>query len=225
MVRLFGVRNAEFESGFINNTIFKALDVNTISLISGPKYWPFIFGHHYHIWKVFGYDCILYYATLVGIDHGYYEAAVIDGANRWQQILHVTLPSLLPTIITLTLMSIGKIFLVRSVLSVPMDSGPLLLSTIDTYVYRALITLNDYGESSAAEGVYQSVVGFMLVLCANLAVKIGERERTVLRKERETPWSKKTKVSGRRTHCDGHPFMLHLPIPSAHRVLHYGRAG
>ena len=97
------------ESGFINNTIFKALGINPISWYTEPKYWPFILVI-VHIWKVFGYDCILYYATLVGIDHGYYEAAVIDGANRWQQILHVTLPSLLPTIITLTLMSIGKIF-------------------------------------------------------------------------------------------------------------------
>ena len=170
------------ESGFINNTIFKALGVKPISWYTEPKYWPFILVI-VHIWKVFGYDCILYYATLVGIDHGYYEAAVIDGANRWQQILHVTLPSLLPTIITLTLMSIGKIFYSDFGLfyQVPMDSGPLLdiTSTIDTYVYRALITLNDYGRSSAA-GVYQSVVGFILVLCANLAVKkIGGEENAL----------------------------------------------
>lgn len=77
------------ESGFINNTIFKALGINPISWYTEPKYWPFILVI-VHIWKVFGYDCILYYATLVGIDHGYYEAAVIDGANRWQQIVHVT---------------------------------------------------------------------------------------------------------------------------------------
>ena len=170
------------ESGFINNTIFKALGINPISWYTEPKYWPFILVI-VHIWKVFGYDCILYYATLVGIDHGYYEAAVIDGANRWQQIVHVTLPSLLPTIITLTLMSIGKIFYSDFGLfyQVPMDSGPLLdiTSTIDTYVYRALITLNDYGRSSAA-GVYQSVVGFILVLCANLAVKkIGGEENAL----------------------------------------------
>ena len=170
------------ESGFINNTIFKALGVKPISWYTEPKYWPFILVI-VHIWKVFGYDCILYYATLVGIDHGYYEAAVIDGANRWQQIVHVTLPSLLPTIITLTLMSIGKIFYSDFGLfyQVPMDSGPLLdiTSTIDTYVYRALITLNDYGRSSAA-GVYQSVVGFILVLCANLAVKkIGGEENAL----------------------------------------------
>ena len=167
------------ETGFINNTILKALGVDPISWYTEPKYWPFILVI-VHIWKVFGYDCILYYATLVGIDHGYYEAAVIDGANRWQQIVHVTLPNLLPTIITLTMMSIGKIFYSDFGLfyQVPMDSGPLLdvTSTIDTYVYRGLITLNNIGMSSAA-GVYQSVVGFVLVLLANWGVKkIGGEE-------------------------------------------------
>lgn len=167
------------ETGFVNNTILKAFGVDPISWYTEPKYWPFILVI-VHIWKVFGYDCILYYATLVGIDHGYYEAAVIDGANRWQQIVHVTLPNLLPTIITLTLMSIGKIFYSDFGLfyQVPMDSGPLLdvTSTIDTYVYRGLITLNDLGMSSAA-GVYQSIVGFVLVLLANWTVKkVGGEE-------------------------------------------------
>ena len=134
-------------------------------------------------WQQVGYMMIIYIAGLQAVPEDMLEAAKIDGANRWQQILHVTLPSLLPTIITLTLMSIGKIFYSDFGLfyQVPMDSGPLLdiTSTIDTYVYRALITLNDYGRSSAA-GVYQSVVGFILVLCANLAVKkIGGEENAL----------------------------------------------
>ena len=167
------------ETGFINNTVLKAFGVDPIAWYTEPKYWPFILVI-VHIWKVFGYDTILYYATLVGIDQSYYEAAVVDGANRWQQVIHVTLPSLLPTIITLTLMAIGKIFYSDFGLfyQVPMDSGPLLdvTSTIDTYVYRGLITLNDIGMSSAA-GVYQSVVGFVLVLLANWAVKkVGGEE-------------------------------------------------
>ena len=134
-------------------------------------------------WQQVGYMMIIYIAGLQAVPEDMLEAAKIDGANRWQQIVHVTLPSLLPTIITLTLMSIGKIFYSDFGLfyQVPMDSGPLLdiTSTIDTYVYRALITLNDYGRSSAA-GVYQSVVGFILVLCANLAVKkIGGEENAL----------------------------------------------
>lgn len=170
------------ETGFINNTILKAMGKDAISWYTEPKYWPYILVL-VHIWKTFGYDCILYYATLVGIDHSYYEAAVIDGANRWDQVVHVTLPSLLPTIITLTLMSIGKIFYSDFGLfyQVPMDSGPLLdiTSTIDTYVYRGLIRLNDIGMSSAA-GFYQSVVGFVLVLLANWSVKkVGGEENAL----------------------------------------------
>ena len=112
-----------------------------------------------------------------------YEAAEIDGATRWHKIKCITLPLLKSTVITMTLLSIGRIFYSDFGLfyQVPMDSGPLLdiTSTIDTYVYRALITLNDYGRSSAA-GVYQSVVGFILVLCANLAVKkIGGEENAL----------------------------------------------
>ena len=95
----------------------------------------------------------------------------------------MTLPCLLPTIITLTLMSIGKIFYSDFGLfyQVPMDSGPLLdiTSTIDTYVYRGLIRLNDIGMSSAA-GFYQSVVGFVLVLLANWTVKkVGGEENAL----------------------------------------------
>lgn len=161
------------ENGFINNTILALFGKEGISWYTEPKYWPFILTIVY-LWKSFGYNCILYYATLVGIDRGYYEAAVIDGASRWQQIRHITLPELTPTIITLTLMSIGKIFYSDFGLfyQVPMDSGPLydVTNTIDTYVYRGLIRLNDVGMSSAA-GFYQSMVGFILVLLANWIVR------------------------------------------------------
>ena len=161
------------ESGFINRSILQALGLNSIQWYQEPKYWPFIL-IIVQTWKTFGYNCIIYYATLVGIDHGYYEAAVIDGASRWQQIRYVTLPCLTPTIITLTLLSIGRIFYSDFGLfyQVPMDSGPLydVTNTIDTYVYRGLIKLNDVGMSSAA-GVYQSLVGFLLVLGANFLVR------------------------------------------------------
>lgn len=161
------------ENGFINLSILRPLGLEEISWYTEPKYWPVILVIVY-IWKTFGYNCILYYAVLVGIDRGYYEAAAIDGASRWQQIRYITMPELLPTIIILTLMSIGKIFYSDFGLfyQVPMNSGPLMdiTSTIDTYVYRSLITLNNVGMSSAA-GFYQSVVGFILVLLANYVVR------------------------------------------------------
>lgn len=170
------------ETGFVNHSILGPMGKEGINWYTEPKYWPAIL-IIVHLWKTFGYSCILYYATLVGIDRGYYEAAVIDGANRWQQIRHITLPCLTPTIITLTLMSIGKIFYSDFGLfyQVPMDSGPLydVTNTIDTYVYRGLVRLNDVGMSSAA-GFYQSVVGFALVLLANWSVrKIGGEENAL----------------------------------------------
>lgn len=160
------------ESGFVNKTILSSLGVERIQWYTEPKYWPAIL-IIVHTWKTFGYNCILYYATLVGIDHSYYEAAVIDGASRWQQVVHITLPCLQTTIITLTLLAIGKIFYSDFGLfyQVPMNSGPLfdVTNTIDTYVYRGLIQLNDLGMASAA-GVYQSIIGFTLVLLVNYLV-------------------------------------------------------
>ena len=169
------------ENGFVNLSILRPLGKQEISWYTESKYWPAILIIIY-IWKTFGYNCILYYATLVGIDRGYYEAAVIDGASRWQQIRHITLPELVPTIITLTLMSIGKIFYSDFGLfyQVPMDSGPLydVTNTIDTYVYRGLIRLNNVGMSSAA-GFYQSIVGFVLVMLANFTVRKISKENAL----------------------------------------------
>ena len=169
------------DSGFINKSVLAALGRDSIAWYTEPKYWPFILVIVY-LWKTFGYNSIIYYATLVGVDHCYYEAAAIDGATRWQQIRHVTLPALTPTIITLTLLSVGKIFYSDFGLfyQVPMNSGPLLdvTNTIDTYVYRGLIQLNDLGMSSAA-GVYQSLVGFILVLAANKVVSCVDKDNAL----------------------------------------------
>ena len=169
------------ENGFINLSILRPMNAQEISWYTEPKYWPAILVI-VHLWKTFGYNCVLYYAVLVGIDRGYYEAAAIDGAGRWQQIVKITLPSLVPIIIVLTLMSIGKIFYSDFGLfyQVPMDSGPLydVTNTIDTYVYRGLIRLNNIGMSSAA-GFYQSVVGFVLVLFANYTVRRIDKENAL----------------------------------------------
>jgi len=155
--------------GFINNSILAPLGIKGVSWYSSPKYWPYILTTIY-LWKSFGYTSILYYATLIGIDHSYYEAAVIDGASMWQQIRYVTLPCLKPTIITLVIMYIGRMFYSDFGLfyQVPMNNGMLYntTNTIDTYVYRGLLQLNDVGRSSAA-GFLQSVLGFVLVLGTN----------------------------------------------------------
>ena len=120
-----------------------------------------------------GYQSIVYMASISGIDKSIYEAAAIDG-TKMQQIFKITLPMLKPTVITLTLMSIGRIFYSDFGLfyQVPQNSGALfnVTQTIDTYVYRGLMELNDVGMSAAA-GLYQSLVGFILVLVANAIVR------------------------------------------------------
>ena len=161
------------ENGFVNNTILKGLGIEPISWYQEKKYWPFILVF-VNLWKGIGYNCIIYLSTIIGIDRGYYEAAAIDGATKWQQIRKITLPLLRPTIIMLTLMAIGRIFYSDFGLfyQVPQNSGALypVTNTIDTYVYRGLLELGDITMSAAA-GVYQSLVGFVLVLAANLTVR------------------------------------------------------
>lgn len=168
-------------NGYINNTLLKALGIPKESWIqwyNEPKYWPYIIVL-INIWKGLGYNMILYYATICGIDSTLYEAAVVDGATRWQRIRNVTLPGLKSTVIILTLMALGGIF--RSdfglFYQVPQNSGPLInvTQTIDTYVYRGLMQTNNIGMSSAA-GLYQSVVGFVLVVSANLIVRKIDNE-------------------------------------------------
>jgi len=161
------------EYGFINRSILEPLGIEPVSWYSEPKYWPFILPL-VNTWKSIGYYTVIYLAAIVGIDQEYYEAAVIDGAGKWQQVRSITLPLLAPVMVILTLLQIGKIFYADFGLffQVPLNSGILYPTTnvIDTYVYRALLTMGDIGMSSAA-GLYQSAVGFVLVLGANLIVR------------------------------------------------------
>lgn len=162
------------ENGFINNTILPLFgNTEGISWYSEPKYWPFIIVI-VNTWKGVGYGCLIYIATINGIDKSLYEAASLDGAGRLKQIRYILLPCLKGTVITLTLLSVGRIFYSDFGLfyQVTQNAGQLLRTTnvIDTYVYRALITSGSIGMSAAA-GFYQSVVGFCLVLISNLIVR------------------------------------------------------
>ena len=129
-----------------------------------------------------GYGCLIYIASLIGIDPSFYEAARLDGASKWQEITKITLPSLVPTIITLLLLSIGRIFYSDFGLfyQVPMNSGVLFPTTnvIDTYVYRALIEQGNISMSSAA-GVYQSLVGFCVVMLSNWIVRKVDKDQAL----------------------------------------------
>ena len=157
------------DTGFINTHILEPLGMDPVSWYESPQYWPFILVF-VNTWKNFGYQSIIYVATIAGFDQGIYEAAAVDGATKWQQIRRITLPMLKPTIITLTLMSVGRIFFSDFGLfyQVTMNSGSLIdaTGTIDTYVFRGLMERGSIGMSAAA-GVYQSIVGFILILLAN----------------------------------------------------------
>lgn len=165
------------DNGFINNSILH----ERVNWYMTPKYWPFILTF-VNLWKSFGYNSIIYYATVIGIDTSLYEAAVVDGANRWQRIWNVTLPGLRPTLITMTLLAIGRVFYSDFGLfyQVPMNSGMLydVTTTIDVYVYKGLIILNDVGRSAAA-GFFQSICGFILVLTANFVVSKVDKDNAL----------------------------------------------
>lgn len=165
-------------NGFVNNSILPLLGIDPIKWYNVPKYWPTILTIVY-LWMSFGYSSILYYSTIIGIDKSLYEAAVIDGATTWQQIRYVTLPSLKFTIITLMLLAVGRICYSDFGLfyQVPQHSGLLYSTTqtIDTFVYRALLELNDVGRSSAA-GFLQSILGFIMVFTANTLVSKVDKE-------------------------------------------------
>lgn len=168
------------ENGMFN-AILQANGQERIMWYNSPRYWPFILVF-VNCWKGVGYGTLIYIATISGIDGTYYEAAALDGANKWQQIKSITLPFLIPSAITLLLMSIGRIFYSDFGLfyQIPQNSGTLfpVTNTIDTYVYRALISSGGIGRSSAA-GVFQSVVGFILVVLSNWIVRKSSPENAI----------------------------------------------
>lgn len=161
------------DTGFINKTILENIGKSPVAWYTYQAAWPFILVLVY-LWKNAGYQSIIFMSSISGIDKSLYEAAALDGATKMQQIFRITLPLLKPTIITLTLMSVGRMFYSDFGLfyQVPQNSGALfnVTQTIDTYVYRGLMELNNIGMSAAA-GFYQSVVGFVLVLIANGIVR------------------------------------------------------
>ena len=165
------------DDGFINHLLLN-LGLQPINWYNDKTYWPYILVF-FQIWKTVGYSTVMYLGCLTGISNEYYEAALMDGASKWQQIKYITLPFLKPMMIVLTILAIGKIFYSDFGLfyQLPRNSGPLFSVTnvIDTYVYRALKETGNIGMASAAS-LYQSVVGFVLVIGANLVVRRVDKD-------------------------------------------------
>lgn len=156
------------EAGLINHLLMD-MGMDSIQFYSKEQYWPFIL-IFVHLWKSIGYGCIIYISSILGIDQSLMESASLDGASKIQKIRYITLPFLKPTMITLTLLAVGRICTTDFGLfyQVPQDSGLIMdvTNTIDTFVYRALLTQNNVGMSAAA-GFFQSVVGFSFILIFN----------------------------------------------------------
>ncbi|SEM54475.1 putative aldouronate transport system permease protein [Paenibacillus sp. cl141a] len=158
--------------GFINRTL-QMFGMDPISWYQTAEAWPAIL-ILVHLWKAVGFNTLIYFAGVIGINSEYYEAARIDGATKWQMAMKITIPLLAPLVIILLILSIGNMFRGDFGLHyfIPNNSGFLYGSTdiIDTYVYRALREIGNVS-MSAATGFYQSVVGFVLVLAANGIVR------------------------------------------------------
>ena len=163
--------------GLINGFL-KMLGKPSINWYSTQKYWPFILFFVY-IWKNVGYMLIIFYSSIVSISGDYFEAATIDGGTKWQQIRYITLPLIRSTVVTMVILSLGRIANSDFGLfyQIPKNSGALYIvtQTIDVYVYNALMRNNDFSMSAAAS-VFQSVVGFVFIVAANIVVRRYSKE-------------------------------------------------
>lgn len=166
-----------YENGVINRVITN-LGGEKVAFYMNAAYWPWIL-LCVNIWKGAGHSAVVYLATISGIDGSYYESARIDGATRWQQTWYITLPLLKPTVIILTLLSLGKIMNADFGLfyNIVGDMSNLYSTTdvLDTYIYRALREMGNTGISSAV-GLFQSVVGLVLILVSNKIAGMYEKD-------------------------------------------------
>ncbi len=160
--------------GLVNSTL-TSMGKETVGWYTAEAmhFWP-PFLILLNIWKGAGYGMVVYLATIAGIDQTLYEAAIIDGATKWQQVKHITLPMLKTIIVIMMIMAVGRIFASDFGLfyNIPKTSGDLypVTLTIDVYVYNALTNLGNIGMSSAA-ALFQSICGLIMINLANLTVR------------------------------------------------------
>lgn len=161
-----------YESGVVNSFL-KMIGMTPVNVYATPSAWRVILVI-FNAWKGVGYSMVVYLAAIVGVDTSLYEAAQIDGANIFQRIRYVLLPTIKPTIITLVLLDISKIFRGNFDLFYQLvGTNGLLYDTtdvIDTFVFRSLLESSDIGMASAS-GFYQSVLCFIVIVVVNAVVK------------------------------------------------------
>ncbi len=176
MVRAF----LDPEAGLLNHLLV-SMGHQKVAWYDTAKYWPFIL-IFVNTWKGVGYGCILYISSILGIDMSLYESASLDGATKFQKIRYITLPFLKPTMITVSLLSLGRVFNSDFGLffQVPQNSGLIssTTQTIDTFVYNALITQSNV-RMSAAASFFQSVMGFLMIMVFNAITRKISRENAL----------------------------------------------
>ncbi|MCL2055824.1 MAG: ABC transporter permease subunit [Oscillospiraceae bacterium] len=160
------------DRGLVNNLLI-SMGRQPVQWYIDTAPWPY-FLIFINLWKGMGYSMVVYLASIAGIDISLYEAAAIDGAKKWQQVKHITLPMLKPIITIMFILAVGRIFMSDFGLFyfVPRNSGPLfnVTQTVDVYVYNALFRLNNIG-MAAASGFTQSIAGFITIVSANYIVR------------------------------------------------------
>lgn len=157
----------------IVNQLLGFMQMESINWYASPQYWVQILVGT-SIWKDIGISLVIYLAAITGIDGTLFEAARIDGAGRWKQVRYITLPLLVPTVMILTMLALGKVMYGNfdMIYAIVKDNGMLYATTdvIDTYVFRALRTIGNPAQAMAV-GFYQSVVGFVLVFGVNTLIR------------------------------------------------------
>jgi putative aldouronate transport system permease protein len=158
--------------GLMNNWL-NQVGINNINWYQSVYLWPLILTLVY-VWKFAGYYSIIFLAAIVGISSKYYESAKMDGATRFQQMIHITIPSIRSIIVVLMLLGVGRIFFgdFGMIYGIIGDNSILYPTTdvIDTYSFRALRQLGNFGMSSAVV-LYQSIMGLIAILIFNRIAK------------------------------------------------------
>ena len=168
--------------GGLLNDMLSVFDLPQVAWYTEPGAWPWILTI-VKVWQLGGYTSVIFLAAITSISEEVYEAAAIDGASRWRMALSVTMPLLLPTFAVLVVLGVGRMFFgdFATIYAIVQDNGVLFPTTdvIDTYVFRSLRMIGDFG-TTAAIGLFQSVVGFVFVTAAVLVQRRFQKENGIL---------------------------------------------
>ena len=166
-VVVVGMMNTMFSSSGIVNELLGKIGLGPFAFLNDAQYFrPMYIGSN--IWQNIGWDSIIFLAALSGLDQALYEAARIDGAGRWKQTIHITIPGILPTIVIMLILAMGKIMNVsyQKILLMMTGSNQSVSDVISTYVYRRGITKADFSYATAV-GLFQSLVSLVFVTTTN----------------------------------------------------------